>query len=170
MITVLGWIRDISTFRHFRVSIGQTFKVDPLSINTLVTIMSSHLTTMCMAKVWSIPYGGNSSSEKETWLVANTNDTIPLIEESIILVGTYISFNTFYRASWWTLEDNNMAKIEIGAGDLFNYLTFDLAISFQEFLSFFNGDPIPDWLGRALANLFPSLFLGITSTTPIEHW
>ena len=52
MIMVLGLIRDISTFKRSRVAIGQTFKVNPFSINTLAaTIMSSHLTTICMAKV-----------------------------------------------------------------------------------------------------------------------
>ena len=51
MIMVLGLIRDISTFKRLRVAIKQTFKVDPLSINTLATIMSLHLTTICMAKV-----------------------------------------------------------------------------------------------------------------------
>ena len=55
----------------------------------------------------------HSSSEKETWSVANINDTIPSKKESIILVGTRVSFNTFKRASWWTFEDNNNAKIEI---------------------------------------------------------
>ena len=113
MIIVLGHIRDTSTFRCSKVAIEQTFRADPLSINTLTTIISSHLTTICMAKVWYFLSGGNSSSIKETWVVANTNDTIPSKEESVILVGTCISFNTFNRASQWTLEDSNRAKIEI---------------------------------------------------------
>ena len=46
MIMVLGRIRDISTIRCLRVAIRQIFKVDPLSINTLTTIISSHLTTI----------------------------------------------------------------------------------------------------------------------------
>ena len=100
-IIVLGLIRDISTFKCSRVAIRQTFRADPLLINTLVTIMSSHLTTICMAKVWSLPSGGHSSSENETWLMANTNDTIPSKEESVIPVGTFVSFNTFNRASRW---------------------------------------------------------------------
>ena len=121
MIIVLGLIRGISTFKHLRVAIGQTFRADPLSISTLATIMSSHLTTTCIAKVWSLPSKGNSLFENETWLEANTNDTIPSKEESIILVGTSVSFNTFNSASRWTLEDSNKAKIEIWARDLFNY-------------------------------------------------
>ena len=64
MIVVVGLIRDISTFKRLRVAIKQTFKVDPLSINTLATIMSLHLTTICMAKVWSLPPGGNLSSKR----------------------------------------------------------------------------------------------------------
>ena len=110
MIIVLGLIRDISTFKRSRVAIGQTFRADPLSISTLATIMSSHLTTICISKVWSLPSKGNSSFENETWLVANTNDTIPSKEESVIPVGTCVSFNTFNSASRWTLEDSNRAK------------------------------------------------------------
>ena len=113
MIIVLGLIRDISTFRRSRVAIGQTFKADPLLINTLATIMSSRLTTICLAKVWYLPFRGNSSFEKETWLVANTNDTIPLKEESVIPIGTCVFFNTFNKASRWTSEDSNRAKVEI---------------------------------------------------------
>ena len=121
MIIMLDLMRDISTFRRSRVAIGQTFRANPLSINNLATIMSSHLTTICMTKVWSLPSRGNLSSKNETWLVANTNDTIPLKEESVILVGTCVSFNTFNRASWWTSEDNNRAKIKVWTGDFFNY-------------------------------------------------
>ena len=117
MIIMLDLIRDISTFRRSRVTIGQTFKVNPLSINTLAIIMSSYLTTICMAKVWSLPSGGNLSSENETWSVTNTNDTMPLKEESIILVGTCVSFN---RASWWTSKDSNRAKIKVWTIDFFN--------------------------------------------------
>ena len=113
MIIVLGLIRDISTFRRSRVAIGQTFRADPLLINTLATIMSSRLTTICLAKVWYLPSRGNSSFEKETWLVANTNDTIPLKEESVIPIGTCVFFNTFNKASRWTSEASNKAKIEI---------------------------------------------------------
>ena len=101
IIMLLGQIRDISTFRCSRVAIRQTFKANPLSINTLATIMSSHLTTICKVYVWSLPSRGNSSSEKETWLVANTIDTIPSKEEFVILVGPCISFNTFNRVSRW---------------------------------------------------------------------
>ena len=120
MILVLGLISNISTFRHSRVTNGKTFRANQLSINTFVTIMSSHLTMICMAKVWSLPFGGNSSLKKETWLVANINDSIPLKEESVIPVGTCVSFNTFNKASQWTSKDSNKAKIEIWAGDLFN--------------------------------------------------
>ena len=81
IIMVLGLIRDISTFRCLRVAIGQTIRANPLLINTLAMIMSSHFTTICMDKVWSLPFGGNSSFENETKLVANINDTIPLKKE-----------------------------------------------------------------------------------------
>ena len=65
-------------------------------------------------------FGGNSSSENETWFMANTNDTIPSKEDSVILVGTCVSFYTFNKASRWTAKDSNKAKIEIWARDLFN--------------------------------------------------
>ena len=51
MIMAPSQIKDISTFKRSRVTIGKTFKADPLSISTLTTIMSSHLTTICTAKV-----------------------------------------------------------------------------------------------------------------------
>ena len=51
MIIIQGLIKDISTFRHLKVVIEQIFRADPLSINTLATIMSSYLTRICMAKV-----------------------------------------------------------------------------------------------------------------------
>ena len=60
-----------------------------------VTIISSHLTIMCMGKVWSLPFGGSSSFVKELWLVANTVKTIPLKADSVALVGTHVSFKTF---------------------------------------------------------------------------
>ena len=56
--------------------------------STLDMIISSHFAMMCMGKVWSLPSGGNSSSVKEIWLVANTVKTIPLKEDSVALVGT----------------------------------------------------------------------------------
>jgi len=46
-------------------------------------------------------------------LEANTNNTTPSKDESVISVGTCISFNTFNRVSRWTSKDNNNAKIEI---------------------------------------------------------
>ena len=113
IIIVLGRISDKSTFKHSRVPIRQTFRSYPLSINTLAIIMPSHLIAICMAKVWSFPFKGSSSSKTETWLEANTNDTIPSKEECMMPAETYVSFNTFKRASRWTSEDNNNAKIEI---------------------------------------------------------
>ena len=113
MIMVVWWIREVSAFNCFIVDIGQTFRVDPLSINTLETIISSHLTIMCMGKVCSLPSSGSSSSVKEIWLVANTIETIPSKEDFVAFVGTHVSFKTFKRALWWTSEDSNNAKIEI---------------------------------------------------------
>ena len=113
MIMVVGWIREVSTFKRSIVDIGQTFRDDPLSINTLETIISSHFTIMCMGKVCSLPFGGSSSSVKEIWLVANTVKTIPSKEDFVVLVGTHVSFKTFKRALLWTSEDSNSAKIEI---------------------------------------------------------
>ena len=51
MIIALGLIRDVSTFRHSIVAIGQTFKANRLLIITLVTIKFSQLTIICIAKV-----------------------------------------------------------------------------------------------------------------------
>ena len=65
MIMVVGRIREVSTFRCSIVDIGQTFRVDPLSISTLETIISSHFTIMCIGKVCSLPSDGSSSSVKE---------------------------------------------------------------------------------------------------------
>ena len=113
MIMVVGWIREVSTFKCSIVDIEQTLRADPLSIYTLKTIISSHFTIMCIGKVCSLPSGGSSSSVKEIWLVANTIETVPSKEDFVALVGTHVSFKTFKRALWWTLEDINSAKIEI---------------------------------------------------------
>ena len=113
MIMVVGWIREVSTFKCSIVDIEQTLRADPLSIYTLKTIISSHFTIMCIGKVCSLPSGGSSSSVKEIWLVANTIETVPSKEDFVALVGTHVSFKTFQRALQWTLEDINSAKIEI---------------------------------------------------------
>ena len=110
---VVGWIREVSTFKCSIVDIEQTLRADPLSIYTLKTIISSHFTIMCIGKVCSLPSGGSSSSVKEIWLVANTIETVPSKEDFVALVGTHVSFKTFKRALRWTLEDINSAKIEI---------------------------------------------------------
>ena len=113
MIMVVGWIREVSTFKCSIVDIEQTLRADPLSIYTLKTIISSHFTIMCIGKVCSLPSGGSSSSVKEIWLVANTIETVPSKEDFVALVGTHVSFKTFKRALRWTLEDINSAKMEI---------------------------------------------------------
>ena len=120
IIMVVGQIRKISTFKRSKVDIGQTFRADPLSISALSTIISSHFTIMCMGKVWSLPFGGSSSSVKEIWLVANTVETMPSKADSVAFMGTRVSFRTFKRALQWTSEDSNSAKMEILAGDLFS--------------------------------------------------
>ena len=120
MIMVVRRIREVFTFKHSIVDIGQTFRTDPLSISTLETIISSHFTIMCMGKVCSLPSGGSSSSVKEIWLVANTVETISSMEDFVTLVGTHVSFKTFKRATRWTSKDSNRVKIEIWAGDLFS--------------------------------------------------
>ena len=98
MIMVVGRIKEVSTFKRSKVDIGQTIRADPLSINTLVTIISSHFTVMCMGKVWSLPSGGSSPSVKEIWLVANTVETMPSKADFVALIGTHVSFKTFKRA------------------------------------------------------------------------
>ena len=117
MIMVVGRIREVSIFKCSIVDNGQTFKADPLSISTLKMIISSHFTIMCTGKVCSLPFDGSSSSVKEIWLVVNTVETIPLKEDYMTPVGTYVSFK---RALRWTLEDSNSTKMEIWAGDLFS--------------------------------------------------
>ena len=94
---VVGRIREVSIFRHSIVDIRHTFKADPLSINTLETIISSHFTIMCIGKVCFLPFGGSSSSIKEIWLVANTIKTITSKEDSVTPVGTHVSFK---NVSW----------------------------------------------------------------------
>jgi len=39
-----------------------------------------------------------------------------------------------------------------------NHTIISLLDGFQEFLDFFSGDLIPDWLNYALTNLFPPFF------------
>ena len=90
MIMLVGWIR-VSTFKISIVDIGQTFRVDPLSISTLEMIISLHFTIMCMGKVCFLPSGGSSSFIKEIWLMANTIKTIPSKEDSVTPVGTHVS-------------------------------------------------------------------------------
>ena len=113
MIMVVGWIREVSTFKHSIVDIGQTFRADLSSINTLATIISSHFTIMCMGKLCTLPSGGSLSFVKEIWLVANTIGTISSKEDSMALVGIHVSFKTFKRALRWTSVDSNCAKMEI---------------------------------------------------------
>ena len=113
MIMVVGRIREVSIFNCFIVDIGQTFKVDPLSISTLEMIMSSHLIIMCLGKVCPLPFGGSSSFVKEIWLAAKTIKTIPSNADFVAFVGTHVFFKTFKRALRWTPEDNGSAKIEI---------------------------------------------------------
>ena len=113
MIMVVGRIRDVSTFKRSKVKIGQTFKADPLSINTLETIIFSHFAIMCMGKVCSLPSGGSLSFVKEIWLVANNVKTIHSKIDFVALIGTHVSFKTFKRALRWTSEDSNSAKMEI---------------------------------------------------------
>ena len=121
MIMVVGQMRDVSIFKHSKMDIGQTFKVDPLSVSTLATIISLHFTIICMDKVWYLPSSGSSSSVKEIWLVVNTVETIPSKADSVSLVGMHVSFKTFKRALWWTSEDSDSTKMEIWASDLFSY-------------------------------------------------
>ena len=113
MIMVVGRIREVSTFKHTKVDIEQAFKVDPLSISTLVTIISSNLTIICMVKVCSLPSGGSSSSVKEIWLVTIIVETIPSKADSVALTGTHVFFKTFKRALQQTSEDSNSARMEI---------------------------------------------------------
>ena len=136
MIMVVGWIREVSTFKHSKVDIGQTFRADLLSINTLTTRISSQFTIMCMGKVCYLPSDGSSSCVKEIWLVANTVETIPSKADSIALVGTCVSFKTFKRALRWSSEDSNNPKMEIWAGDLFSCwitLYFEFLITFKNY-------------------------------------
>ena len=51
MIMVVGWIRDVSTFKLSKLDIRKTFRANPLLINTLATIISSLFTIMCIGKV-----------------------------------------------------------------------------------------------------------------------
>ena len=90
MVMVVGRISEVSTFKHSKMDIGQTFRVDPLSISTLAMIISSYFTIMCIGKVCSLPSGGSSSSVKEIWFVANIVETIPSKADSVALVGTRI--------------------------------------------------------------------------------
>ena len=43
--------------------------------------------------------------------MANTIETIPSKEDSVMLVGTHVSFKTFKKALWGTLEDSNCLAI-----------------------------------------------------------
>ncbi|KAF3974605.1 hypothetical protein CMV_002074 [Castanea mollissima] len=113
MIMLVGWIREVSTFKCSKVDIGKTFRADPLLISILARIITSHFTIMCISKVWSLPFGGSSSSVNEIWLVANTMETMPLKENFVAIIGTCVSFKTFKRALRWTSEDSNSAKMEI---------------------------------------------------------
>ena len=97
MIIVVGQIREVSTFKCFKVDIGQTFRANPLSSSTLATIISLHFTIVCMGKVCYPPSGDSSSSVKEIWLVANTVETLPLKADFVALVGTRF-LKTFKRA------------------------------------------------------------------------
>ena len=134
MIMVVGWIREVSTSKCSKVDIGQTFRADPLPISTLAMIISLHFTIMCMGKMWSLPSASSSSPIKEIWLVANIVETIPSKADFVALVGTRVSFKTFKRALWWTSKDNNNAKKEIWAGNLFSFwitLYYEFLITFK---------------------------------------
>ena len=121
MIMVAGQIREVSTFKRSKVDIRQTFRANPFSISTLVTIISLHFAIICMGKVWSIPSGCSSPFVKEIWLVANIVETMPSMGNSVALVGTLVSFKTFKKALRWASKDSNSAKMEIWVGDLFSY-------------------------------------------------
>ena len=150
MIMVVWWIREVSTFKRSKVDIRQTFRLNPLSISTLGTIISSHLTIMCMGKVWSLPSYGSSSSVMEIWLVANIVKTIPSKVDFVALVGTHVSFKTFKKALRWTSKYSNKAKMEIWAG-LFSYwitLYSEFLITFKNSASlvmtlFLTGSAVP---------------------------
>lgn len=61
-IIPLGWIKESSTSMRPNVMIGQTFKADPFSINTLEMIIPLHSTIISNDLTCPVPFGVNSSS------------------------------------------------------------------------------------------------------------
>ena len=90
-----------------KVVIGHTFKADPLSISTFDTIWLLVLTEIYRALVWLLPFGGNSSSEKVSWLVTSMEVTMFSKDGLVISSSTYASFSTFSKAFLWDSDASN---------------------------------------------------------------